>query len=143
MRRNAIACVALNTCPLAMAEAERYLPSLISKIDPILEKNGLFKDEIKTRMTGCPNGCGRSVMGEIGFVGKSMGKYNMYLGSSHQSDRLSKLYKENLDESAILAELETLLADYANKRQTEENFGDFVIRAEYVKETFEGVDFHD
>ena len=142
MRRNAIACVALNTCPLAMAEAERYLPTLISKIDPILEKNGLFNDEIKTRMTGCPNGCGRSVMGEIGFVGKSMGKYNMYLGSSHQSDRLSKLYKENLDEAAILTEMEILLTDYAKNRNTDEKFGDYVIRAEYVKETFEGLDFH-
>ena len=142
MRRNAIACVALNTCPLAMAEAERYLPTLISKIDPILEKNGLFKDEIKTRMTGCPNGCGRSVMGEIGFVGKSLGKYNMYLGSSHQSDRLSKLYKENLDEKAILAELEILLADYAKNRNKDEKFGDYVIRAEYVKETIVGLDFH-
>ena len=142
MRRNAIACVALNTCPLAMAEAERYMPSLISKIDPILEKNDLFTDEIKIRMTGCPNGCGRSVMGEIGFVGKSMGKYNMYLGSSHQSDRLSKLYKENLDEKAILAELEVLLADYAKNRNKDEKFGDYVIRAEYVKETFEGLDFH-
>ena len=143
MRRNAIACVALNTCPLAMAEAERYLPSLISKIDPILEKNGLFDDEIKTRMTGCPNGCGRSVMGEIGFVGKSMGKYNMYLGSSHQSDRLSKLYKENLDEQGILAECEVLLADYSKNRNTDEKFGDYVIRAEYVKETIAGLDFHD
>ncbi|MCL4114255.1 UNVERIFIED_CONTAM: hypothetical protein GTU68_038132 [Idotea baltica] len=143
MRRNAIACVALNTCPLAMAEAERYLPILISKIDPILEKNGLFKDEIKTRMTGCPNGCGRSVMGEIGFVGKSLGKYNMYLGSSHQSDRLSKLYKENLDETAILAELEILLADYAKNRNKGEKFGDYVIRAEYVRETIVGLDFHD
>lgn len=143
MRRNAIACVALNTCPLAMAEAERYLPTLISKIDPILEKNGLFKDEIKTRMTGCPNGCGRSVMGEIGFVGKSLGKYNMYLGSSHQSDRLSKLYKENLDEKAILAELELLLADYAKNRNKDEKFGDFVIRAEYVKKTIIGLDFHE
>ncbi|MEH6456063.1 MAG: NADPH-dependent assimilatory sulfite reductase hemoprotein subunit [Cocleimonas sp.] len=143
MRRNAIACVALNTCPLAMAEAERYMPSLITKIDPILSKNGLFEDEIKIRMTGCPNGCGRSVMGEIGFIGKSMGKYNMYLGSSHQSDRLSKLYKENLDEAAILAELEVLLADYAVNRNQDEKFGDYVIRAEYVKETIIGLDFHD
>ena len=143
MRRNAIACVALNTCPLAMAEAERYLPSLITKIDPILEKNDLFKDEIKIRMTGCPNGCGRSVMGEIGFVGKSMGKYNMYLGSSHQSDRLSKLYKENLDEAAILEELDVLLVDYAKNRKKNEHFGDYVIRAEYVKETIVGLDFHD
>ena len=126
-----------------MAEAERYLPSLLDKIDPILEKNGLFEDEIKIRMTGCPNGCGRSVMGEIGFVGKSMGKYNMYLGSSHQSDRLSKLYKENLDESAILAELEVLLADYSKNRNTDEKFGDYVIRAEYVKATIVGLDFHD
>jgi len=143
MRRNAIACVALNTCPLAMAESERYLPTLITKIDPILEKHGLFEDEIKTRMTGCPNGCGRSVMGEIGFIGKSMGKYNMYLGSSHQSDRLSKLYKENLDESSILKELDALLGDYASNRKGKEKFGDYVIRAEYVKETTHGLDFHD
>ncbi len=142
IRRNAIACVALNTCPLAMAEAERYLPSLITKIDPILEKNGLFNDEIKFRMTGCPNGCGRSVMGEIGFIGKSLGRYNVYLGSSHQGDRLSKLYKENLDEKQILEEMDLLLTDYANNRNQHEHFGDYVIRAEYVKVTKEGKDFH-
>lgn len=142
LRRNAIACVALNTCPLAMAEAERYLPSLISKIEPILEKNGLFDDEIKFRMTGCPNGCGRSVMGEIGFIGKSMGRYNVYLGSSHQGDRLSKLYKENLDEKQILEEMDLLLTDYASNRNTKEHFGDYVIRAGYVKATIEGKDFH-
>ncbi|KAG1694714.1 Sulfite reductase [NADPH] hemoprotein beta-component [Nymphon striatum] len=142
LRRNAIACVALNTCPLAMAEAERYLPSLITKIEPILEKNGLLNDEIKFRMTGCPNGCGRSVMGEIGFIGKSLGRYNVYLGSSHQGDRLSKLYKENLDEKQIIEEMDILLTDYANNREANEHFGDYVIRAEYVKATKEGKDFH-
>lgn len=142
MRRNAIACVAMNTCPLAMAEAERYLPQLISKIEPILDRNGLHDDEIKIRMTGCPNGCGRSVMGEIGFIGKSLGRYNMYLGSSHQGDRLNKLYKENLDEQAILQELDKLLSDYASKRDNGEHFGDFVIRENYVKATNEGLDFH-
>lgn len=143
MRRNAIACVAMNTCPLAMAEAERYLPDLITRIDPLLKKHDLFQDEIKIRMTGCPNGCGRSVMGEIGFIGKSPGRYNVYLGSSHHGDRLSKLYKENLNESAILEQLDLLLGDYANHRESKEHFGDFVIRQGYVKATNEGLDFHD
>ncbi len=142
MRRNAIACVSMNTCPLAMAEAERYLPSLITQIEPILEKHGLRDDEIKIRMTGCPNGCGRSVMGEIGFIGKSPGKYNVYLGSSHNGDRLAKLYKENLDESHILQELDNLLGEYATHRDRGEHFGDFVIRKDYVKATQEGLDFH-
>ena len=93
-------------------------------------------------MTGCPNGCGRSVMGEVGFIGKSLGKYNIYLGSSHQGDRLSKLYKENLNEKTILKELDVILTDYANNRENHEKFGDFVVRANYVKKTFEGLDFH-
>jgi len=142
MRRNAIACVAMNTCPLAMAEAERYLPDLISKIEPILLKNNLFKDEIKIRMTGCPNGCGRSVMGEIGFIGKSHGRYNVYLGSSHNGDRLNKLYRENLNENEILQELDTLLSQYANQRNDAEHFGDFVIRKGYVEACDQGLNFH-
>ncbi|MCF6190932.1 MAG: NADPH-dependent assimilatory sulfite reductase hemoprotein subunit [Cocleimonas sp.] len=143
MRRNAIACVAMNTCPLAMAEAERYLPELITKIEPILKKYNLYEDEIKIRMTGCPNGCGRSVMGEIGFIGKSLGRYNLYLGSSHQGDRLNKLYKENLSENEILSVLDKLLGAYASKRKMAEHFGDFVIREGYVSATLKGRSFHE
>ena len=143
LRQNSIACVALNTCSLAFAEAERYLPSLIDKIDLILRANGLEKEAINIRMTGCPNGCGRPYLGEIAFIGKSPGYYNLYLGASHNGERLNKLYKEMLDEAAILRELEPIIAHYARERQRGERFGDFVIRKEYVKATTHGTNFHD
>lgn len=132
LRRNSIACVALNTCPQAMAEAERYLPDLISKLEVSLDKYGLRHDDIKIRMTGCPNGCGRSVLAEIGLIGKSPGRYNLYLGASFNGDRLNKLYRENLDEAAILATLDGLFADFVAKRTENEPLGDFVIRQGYI-----------
>ena len=141
LRQNSIACVALNTCGLAFAEAERYLPSLISKIESILNVNDLFKEEIVIRMTGCPNGCGRPYLAEIGFVGKSEGHYNLYLGGNFIGTRLNTLYKETLTEDEILAELTPILADYAENRIPEEKFGDFVIRKHYVKATLKGIDF--
>jgi sulfite reductase (NADPH) hemoprotein beta-component len=132
LRRNSIACVALNTCPQAMAEAERYLPALISKLDVSLDKYGLRDADIKIRMTGCPNGCGRSVLGEIGLIGKSLGRYNLYLGASSNGDRLNTLYRENLDETAILSTLDGLFADFAAQRIENEAFGDFVMRHGYL-----------
>jgi sulfite reductase (NADPH) hemoprotein beta-component len=128
MRLHSIACVALNLCPLAHAEAERYLPSLIDKIDVILEANNLTNDAITIRMTGCPNGCGRPYLAEIGFVGKAPGKYNMYLGAAHNGSRLNKLYKEMLSEEDILNELKVIIPQYASEREKDEKFGDFVIR---------------
>ncbi len=142
MRRNSIACVSLNTCPQAMAEAERYLPTLIDKLEPTLTKHGLYQDEIKIRMTGCPNGCGRSVIAEIGLIGKSMGRYNLYLGGDAAGERLNKLYKENLDETAILNTLDTLFEDYVGNREVNESFGDFVVRANHIQATLEGKEFH-
>lgn len=142
LRLNSIACVALNTCTLAMAESERYLPSLIDKLDQILIKNNLEKDEIIIRMTGCPNGCGRPYLGEIGFVGRAIGLYNLYLGASFNGDRLNKLYKEMVDEKNILETLEPIISDYAKNRNIGERFGDFVIRKEYVKATTHGTNFH-
>lgn len=115
-----------------MAEAERYLPDLISKLEVSLDKYGLRNDEIKIRMTGCPNGCGRSVLGEIGLIGKSPGRYNLYLGASFNGDRLNRLYRENLDEATILTTLDELFAAYASQRRGAESFGDFVIRKAYV-----------
>ncbi len=127
-RKHAIACVALNTCTMAFAEAERYLPSLMDKIDDILVENNLTQDDITIRMTGCPNGCGRPFLGEIGFVGRSLGKYNMYLGAGFSGDRLNTLYKETLSEDEILDELNVLLSRYAKERESGERFGDFVGR---------------
>jgi sulfite reductase (NADPH) hemoprotein beta-component len=141
LRQNSIACVALNTCGLAFAEAERYLPSLITKIEAILDQYGLLKEEIVIRMTGCPNGCGRPYLAEIGFVGKSEGHYNLYLGGNFTGTRLNTLYRETLTEAEILEALQPILADYAQNRNEGEKFGDFVIRKEYVKETLKGADF--
>ncbi|MEK4028531.1 assimilatory sulfite reductase (NADPH) hemoprotein subunit [Pseudobacillus sp. FSL P4-0506] len=142
LRRNSMACVALPTCGLAMAEAERYLPSLLEKIEDIVEESGLHEEEITIRMTGCPNGCARPALAEIAFIGKSPGKYNMYLGAGFSGNRLSKLYKENVGEKEILALLRPILSQYAKERQEGERFGDYVIRAGIVKEVHSGTDFH-
>lgn len=142
LRQNSIACVALNTCSQAFAEAERYLPSLIDQIDLIIRSNRLEKDAINIRMTGCPNGCGRPYLAEIGFVGKSPGYYNLYLGGAYNGERLNKLYKEMLDEAAILRELEPLIGAYARERNRDEHFGDFVIRKGIIRATTHGTNFH-
>lgn len=132
IRKNAIACVALNTCSLAFAEAERYLPELNTKIESILKELDLTSEDILIRMTGCPNGCGRPFLGEIGLVGRAIGRYNLYLGAGFSGDRLNTLYKEMLDEEGILKELSVLLSRYANERQPGERFGDFTVRTGIV-----------
>lgn len=141
LRKNSIACVAMPTCPLAFAEAERYLPTLVTKIEDILNEFGLTKEEIVIRMTGCPNGCGRPYLAEIGLIGKSPGYYNLYLGGSFNGTRLNNLYKETIQEENILKELYPILKDYAETRNEKEHFGDFVIRKNYVAEILEGKDF--
>ena len=143
LRRDALACVALNTCSQAFAEAERYLPALLDKLDTVIRAHGLADDSILIRMTGCPNGCARPYLGEIGLVGRAPGRYNLYLGASHPGDRLNKLYREMLDEDGILRELSPLLAAYATGRDAGESFGDFVVRTGVVKATVAGLDFHD
>jgi sulfite reductase (NADPH) hemoprotein beta-component len=143
LRRNALSCVALPTCGLAMAEAERYLPTLLEKIESILDEVGLREQEIVIRMTGCPNGCARPSLGEIAFMGKAPGKYNMYLGAGFVGDRLNKLYRENIGETEILETLQPMIHRYAEERLDREHFGDFVIRAGYVKEVHSGLDYHD
>ncbi len=143
-RKNSMACVAFPTCPLAMAEAERYLPRLIDDVDGILAKNGLADESIILRVTGCPNGCGRAMLAEMGLVGKGPGKYNMYLGSNLGGTRIPKLYKENLGEQDILAEIDSLSARWAAERNQDEAFGDFVIRMGIVAEVKISMrDFHD
>jgi len=142
LRLNAMACVAFPTCGLAMAESERYLPSLIDKLDVVIKEAGLENDPILVRMTGCPNGCARSSLGEIGFIGKAPGKYNLYLGAGFHGQRLNKLYRENINEEQILEELTPILHRYAREREQGERFGDFVIKAGYVKEVLAGKDFH-
>jgi sulfite reductase (NADPH) hemoprotein beta-component len=142
LRRNSMACVALPTCGLALAESERYLPDLMTALDEKLAASGLSADDIVIRMTGCPNGCARPYLAEIGLVGKGPGRYNLYLGAAFDGSRLSKLYAEDLDHAGIVAALDPLLAAYAAGRQTSERFGDFTIRAGFVAATGKGADFH-
>jgi sulfite reductase (NADPH) hemoprotein beta-component len=132
IRKNSMACVALNTCPLALAEGQRYLPILITKIESLIDKYNLGKEEIIIRMTGCPNGCGRSTVAEIGFVGTALGKYNLHLGGDYQGTRLNKIYKENIDEDAILAELDILFTSFKNEKKENEHFGDYAVRKQWV-----------
>ncbi len=132
IRKNAIACVALPTCPLALAEAQRYMPVLLDKIEPLLNKHDLGNDDIVIRMTGCPNGCARPYAAEIAFVGTGPGTYNLQLGGDNQGQRLNKTFKESLDETAILQELDGLFTSYKNERATGEKLGDFVLRKEMV-----------
>jgi sulfite reductase (NADPH) hemoprotein beta-component len=143
LRRNAMACVALPTCGLALAESERYLPDLITALEARLAAYDLAADDIVIRMTGCPNGCARPYLAEIGLVGKGPGRYNIYLGAAFDGSRMSKLYAEDLQHDAIVATLDPLFAAYATERQPDEHFGDFVIRAGYVAPTTNGLDFHD
>ncbi|MDR3653278.1 MAG: assimilatory sulfite reductase (NADPH) hemoprotein subunit [Paludibacter sp.] len=142
IRRNSLACVALPLCGMAFAEAERYLPSLVDKIEEYIKTLNIEEEDILIRMTGCPNGCARPYLGEIGLVGKSPGKYNLYLGASFTGDRLNKLYAELLTEEEIIAVLKPILADYALTKNYGERFGDFVIRKEYVNATTDGINFH-
>ncbi|MGB7075590.1 MAG: NADPH-dependent assimilatory sulfite reductase hemoprotein subunit [Xanthobacteraceae bacterium] len=142
LRRNSMACVALPTCGLALAESERYLPDLIAALDQRLAAHGISADDIVIRMTGCPNGCARPYLAEIGLVGKGPGRYNLYLGGAFDGSRLNKLYGEDLDHAALVAALDPLLAAYAGKRLPGERFGAFVIRAGFVAATGNGRDFH-
>ena len=141
LRRQSMACVAFPTCGLAMAESERYLPSLLTKIEALLAEADLHDAPINVRMSGCPNGCSRPYLAEIALVGKGPGKYNLYLGASAHGDRLNALYKENIGEEQILASLRPLLMRYAAERSPSESFGDFVIRIGVVPPMKAGRDF--
>ena len=138
LRLNSIACVALPTCPLAMAEAERYLPDLLGKIEAILDRNGLSDEPITMRVSGCPNGCSRPYVAEIALTGRAPGKYNLWLGGGFHGERLNRLHAENVGEDRILEILSAELSRYARERQPGERFGDFLTRtaAEPVGELF-------
>ena len=142
LRRNSMACVALPTCGLALAESERYMPDLLTKLEGELALSGLTEDEITIRMTGCPNGCARPYLAEIAFVGRGPGTYNLYLGGSFAGERLNKLYRPDVGHDAIIGALGPLFREYAAAREDEESFGDFVIRAGHIKPTTAGNTFH-
>lgn len=141
--KQSMACVALPTCPLAMAESERYLPRLVEKVEALLEKHAMGDESIVLRVVGCPNGCGRAMLAEAGLVGKGPGKYNLYLGGNRVGTRVPKLYRENVGEDIILGELDSLIERWATERIDDEGFGDFVIRQGVVAEVKVSMtDFH-
>ncbi|MEM7100499.1 MAG: assimilatory sulfite reductase (NADPH) hemoprotein subunit [Pseudomonadota bacterium] len=133
-QKQSMACVSLPTCPLAMAEAERYLPTMVGHVENLLAKHGLAEDSIVFRIIGCPNGCGRAMLAEVGLVGKGPGKYNLHLGGNRVGTRIPKMYRENIGEEAILAELDELIGRWAAERSDGEDFGDFVIRQGIIDE---------
>ncbi len=134
-RKNSMACVAFPTCPLAMAEAERFLPEFVTDVEDILKKHGLpEEDNIIFRITGCPNGCGRAMLAELGLVGKAPGRYNMHLGGNKAGTRIPKMYKENITSAQILEEIDALVGRWATERNDKEGFGDFTIRAGIIEE---------
>ncbi|MGJ8582082.1 MAG: sulfite reductase subunit beta, partial [Psychromonas sp.] len=126
--------VSLPTCPLAMAEAERYLPGLTDDVEGLLAKHNIPKDHIILRITGCPNGCGRAMLAEVGLVGKAPGRYNLHLGGNKIGTRIPKMYAENIDEATIVSTLDELIGRWAKERNQNEDFGDFVIRAGIIAE---------
>lgn len=142
-RKNSMACVSLPTCPLAMAEAERYLPTLVSHVEGLLSKHGVPNEHIILRVVGCPNGCGRAMLAEAGLVGRGPGKYNLYLGGNTQGTRIPKLYLDNVAEAEILQALDGLIGRWVAERNSGECFGDFVIRVGVVAEVkVSKTDFH-
>ncbi|ODQ82911.1 hypothetical protein BABINDRAFT_57000 [Babjeviella inositovora NRRL Y-12698] len=143
LRMGSSACVAFPTCGLAMAESERYLPVLVSKLEGALEEYGLRHDSVTMRMTGCPNGCARPWLAEVALVGKAFGAYNLLLGGGYHGQRLNKIYRYSIKEDEILDTLKPLFKRWALERHEGEHFGDFVIRVGVIKPTLEGKYFHD
>lgn len=132
-REHSMACVSLPTCPLAMAEAERFLPSFIDQVDDLMAKHGVSDEHIVLRVTGCPNGCGRAMLAEIGLVGKAIGRYNLYAGGNRAGTRIPRLFKENITEAEILTILDNWIGDWAKNRLENEGFGDFAVRTAIVQ----------
>jgi sulfite reductase (NADPH) hemoprotein beta-component len=127
-RLASMACPALPTCGLALAESERALPSLLTNIENLLKELGMPDEELIVRMTGCPNGCARPYVAEIALVGKAPNKYQLYFGGNEASTRLNRLYKDSVKGDDVIPELRSVLARFKTERQPGERFGDFAAR---------------
>ena len=142
-RKYSMACVSFPTCPLAMAEAERFLPEFAQSVDTIMAKHDLTHEHIILRITGCPNGCGRAMLAEIGLVGRAQGRYSLYLGGNREGTRIPRLFRDNITDVQILAELDSLIGRWAVEREADEGFGDFAIRQKIIKPVINSaVDFY-
>jgi sulfite reductase (NADPH) hemoprotein beta-component len=134
LRRDALACVALPTCALAMAEAERYLPNFTDRVEALLFKHGLRDIPLTLRITGCPNGCARPYLAEIALIGRAPGRYTLRLGADAVGSRLNVVYRDNIDENAIVTVLDELVGRYSVERHAGERFGDFLWRVNVLKQ---------
>lgn len=140
LRLNALSCVALPTCGLALAESERALPDILEKFENLLDEAGLRNDAISLRITGCPNGCARPYLAEIGFVGKAPGKYALYLGAKYNGTRLNRLFSPSITIDDAVIQLAPIIKRYAKERRQGEGFGDFCDREILPKDaTFHSV----
>ncbi|OCA54964.1 assimilatory sulfite reductase (NADPH) hemoprotein subunit [Photorhabdus namnaonensis] len=143
-RENSMACVSFPTCPLAMAEAERFLPEFVTHIEQLMNKHGVGDEHIVLRVTGCPNGCGRAMLAEVGLVGKALDRYNLHLGGNRIGTRIPRMYKENISSQEILSIMDELIGSWATERQSNEGFGDFLIRMDIIKPVLDSArDFYD
>lgn len=128
VRQASMACVSMPTCGLALAESERALPGILTGLENLLREFALQDEEIVVRMTGCPNGCVRPYLAEIGLVGKAPNKYQIYLGGNASSTRMNRLYRDGVATSALAEELRPVVARFVKERQGAERFGDFCER---------------
>ncbi len=143
-RENSMACVSFPTCPLAMAEAERFLPEFVTHVEQLMNKHGIGDEHIVLRVTGCPNGCGRAMLAEVGLVGKALDRYNLHLGGNRIGTRIPRMYKENISSQEILSIMDELIGRWATERQSNEGFGDFLIRMDIIKPVLDAArDFYD
>jgi len=143
LRLNSMACVGFPTCGLAMAESERYLPSLVDKLDTEMRRCGIADEAITIRMTGCANGCARPYIAEVGLVGKGPGRYSLFLGAGFAGNRLGVKYLDNANEAEVLAALTPLFAAFAAEKTAGEHFGDFLVRTGVVAKVTAGRHIHD
>ncbi|EJD6110157.1 assimilatory sulfite reductase (NADPH) hemoprotein subunit [Morganella morganii] len=144
LRENSMACVSFPTCPLAMAEAERFLPEFVTEVEKIMSSHGVGNEEIVLRVTGCPNGCGRAMLSEVGLVGKAPDRYNLHLGGNRTGTRIPRMYRENISSAVILSVLDELIGRWSQERTDGEGFGDYLIRAGVVKPVLNSaVDFYE
>ena len=140
LRLNALSCVALPTCGLALAESERWLPDILAKFETVFDEAGLKDNAISLRVTGCPNGCARPYLAEIGFVGKAPGKYALYLGASYNGTRLNRLYSPSLTIDEAVVRLTPIIKRFALERNDGEGFGDWCDRVILPKDaTFHSI----
>ncbi|WP_273827418.1 assimilatory sulfite reductase (NADPH) hemoprotein subunit [Providencia rettgeri] len=143
-RENSMACVSFPTCPLAMAEAERFLPEFTTHVENIMAAHHVADEHIVLRITGCPNGCGRAMLAEVGLVGKALDRYNLHLGGNRIGTRIPRMYRENISSAEILSILDELIGDWAKNRLAQEGFGDFLIRTAVLKPVLNSaVDFYE